>query len=197
MSSRPFRRATNARGDHHLADPLPPAAAWHGFPLAADFPPGELERRTAALCDPDDALAVIRMVARPDVASTVCLLLDDRHGRIAAVVVTGEAGPQAAHALCELIEETVLAAQPAVGAVVLGSVPAVDDASGRAPVQLLATSWTDGANVDPPCAGCELELLEARFDDIGVELVEWFLVAGDRAAALRQLAGFTSRWVGV
>ena len=64
-------------------------------------------------------LAVIRMVARPEVDSTVCLLLDDRHARIAAVVVTGQCGPPVAHALTELFEEMVLGAEPAIGAVVL------------------------------------------------------------------------------
>ena len=196
MSSRSFKRTTDSRGDRHRGDPLPPAVDWHGFRSAADFPPGELERRTAALCDPDDALAVIRMVARREVASTVCLLLDDRHGRIAAVVITGEAGPPAAHALCELIEAMVLAAEPAVGAVVLGSVPAVDD-SHECSMAELRERWRAGAQVEPPCALCELELLEERFDEIGVELVEWFLVAGDHAAALRQAGGFTSRWVGM
>jgi hypothetical protein len=197
MPARSSNRTPTARRGHRRRGALPPPAEWHLFPLSDDFPPGELERRTAVLCDPDDALAVIRMVARPEVDSTVCLLLDDRHARIAAVVVTGESGPPAAHALSELLEEVVLAAQPAVGAVVLASVPAVEAVSGRPPDELLRARWShSGPLADAPCAWCELDVLDERLEEIGVELVEWFLVVGERAVGLRRAVGQASRWFG-
>lgn len=141
-------------------------------------------RLPRAAHDPIDsarsALAVVDLaLRRPLTDETIVLVLDhDRRGRT-IVVVDGTAEPDA---VLDVVER------------VAGSIAA----TGRPGCVIVATVRPDGG----PQPGDADRWLEASdiADDLGVELVEWFVVGGDRpsvsahASCPRDLLGEVPRW---
>lgn len=141
-------------------------------------------RLPRATVDPIDspraALAVVDLaLRRPLAAETVALVLDrDRRGRT-IVVVDGTADPDSVVDVVERVAESIAA-------------------TGRAGGLVVATSRPGGG----PEPGDEDRWLEASeiADDLGVELVEWFVIGGDRptvaanATCPRDLLGEAPRW---
>lgn len=123
---------------------------------------------------PDDALAVIlAAAASPARPETVCVLLDHAHRGLGVIVVEGA---MADDGIFEIAEVVVRAADGgAMGAVVLATArpgrshqPSDDDHD----------RWFE---------------LRARFEAAGVELLDWFLIAGGFAASLAELTD--SKWL--
>jgi hypothetical protein len=125
----------------------------------------------------EDALSVLLAGGGPAPPAVCCLLLNDRHRGLLAVEVAGPAGSEAVLDVAEV----VLAASdqhPELAAVVLASFRTGQD--------------------HLPEAGDEATFAELRdvFDDAGLELVDWFVVAGGYAASLAELTGAPPRWKG-
>ncbi len=121
------------------------------------------------------ALAVIRLaVHQPPIHETVALVLDgDRTGRT-VVMVDGTEQPDS---LLDVVEH------------VAGSIAS----SGRDGALVVASVRPNGG----PVEGDEDRWLEASdlADDVGVELVEWFVLDGEGAAwCPRDLLGEPPRW---
>jgi hypothetical protein len=141
-------------------------------------------RLPRAAVDPIDgpaaALAVVDLaMRRPLTDETIALVLDaDRRGRT-VVVVDGTADPDA---VLDVVER------------VAGSIAA----GGHAGCVVLATVRPGGAAAD----GDDERWLEASdiAEDFGVELTEWFVVAGDSPTVVanawcpRDLLGEPPRW---
>jgi hypothetical protein len=141
-------------------------------------------RAPRAAVDPiDSAAAALAVVAlamrRPPTHETIALVLDtDRRGRT-IVVVDGTHEPDA---VLDVIER------------VAGSIAE----SGRSGCVVLATIRPGGG----PEEGDDDRWLEASdlADDVGVELLEWFVITGDspslgaRTWCPRDLLGETPRW---
>ena len=127
-----------------------------------------------------DALAVFDLaVRRPLVFETVVLVLDaDRRGRT-IVIVDGTVEPDSILAVVERMAESI--------------------ASGGRPGALVVATCRPGGGPEP---GDEDRWLEASdiADDLGVELVEWFVISGDvptvaaNAWCPRDLLGESPRW---
>jgi hypothetical protein len=136
------------------------------------------------LTDADAALAVIRLAisatARPE---TVVLFLDDAHVGRACCIVSGTTAPD------DVLDVGALAAEvagrsPDLHAAVLATVRA--GPAGRTPV---------GARLGDDVARWRA-LLEL-FDDVGVELLDWFVVGpGARVTSLRTRTRMPSPWRG-
>ena len=126
------------------------------------------------------ALAIVDMVMHhPPVEETIALVLDgDRRGRT-VVIVDGTTEPDA---VLDVVER------------VAGSIAA----TGRTGCLVLATIRPRGGPLD----GDDERWLEASelADDVGVELLEWFVLSGDtpsvraRAWCPRDLLGEVPRW---
>jgi hypothetical protein len=129
---------------------------------------------------PAAALALVDLAMHhPPVDETVALVLDgDRRGRT-IVVVDGTTAPDS---VLDVVER------------VAGSIAA----TGRPGCVVLATIRPRGGPLD----GDDERWLEASelADDVGVELLEWFVVSGDRPSAAarawcpRDLLGEAPRW---
>jgi hypothetical protein len=125
----------------------------------------------------EDALTVLLAGGGATPPAIGCLLLDERHRGLLAVDVVGRAGADAVLDVAEVM--LAASAQHAeMAAVVLAS-------------------FRDGADHLPE-AGDEATFAELRdlFDDAGIELLDWFLVAGGYATSLAELTGTTARWKG-
>ena len=128
--------------------------------------------------DPIDdaaALAVIRLALhQPPIHETVALVLDgDRTGRT-VVVVDGTEQPDSVLAVVETLAESIAA-------------------SGRDGALVVASMRPNGGPVEAD----EHRWLEASdlADDVGVELVEWFVLDGEGATwCPRDLLGEPPRW---
>lgn len=141
-------------------------------------------RLPRATVDPIDsphaALALVGLaIRRPLTTETVALVLDhDRRGHT-IVVVDGTAQPDAILDVVERMAESIAA-------------------TGRAGSLVVATVRPGGG----PEPGDEDRWLEASdiADDLGVELVEWFVIGGDcptlaaNATCPRDLLGEVPRW---
>lgn len=129
---------------------------------------------------PQAALAVIDLaLRRPVAAETIALVLDqDRRGRT-IVVVDGTEEPDSILEVVERMAESIAA-------------------TGQTGSLIVATARPGGG----PEPGDEDRWLEASdlADDLGVELVEWFVIGGDRptvaanATCPRDLLGELPRW---
>ncbi len=143
--------------------------------------------RTAArdlrITGADQALDVVRLAAsEPRRPETVALLLDDGHVGRTCFVVDGTTNPDDVVEVARLVAE-VAEREAVVHAVVLASirlgVPAPDERG------------HDGARRDD--LDRWLELLDL-FDDIGVELLDWYVVAGGQSMSLRSATGMPTLW---
>ncbi len=136
------------------------------------------------LADAPSALAVVRLAASdPPRPETVVLFLDDAHVGKGCCIVSGTTGPD------DVLDVGALAAEvagrsPDVHAVVLATIrdraaPGAGAGEGREDDVL---RW--------------LVLLDL-FDEIGVELLEWFVVGpGSEVQSLRAHTGLPSLWRG-
>ena len=127
-----------------------------------------------------DALAVIALAMHhPPTPETIAVVLDgDRRGRT-IVVVDGTTAPDAVLDVVERVAESIAATgQP--GCLVMASIRpggGPDDADGD--------RWLEASDLA---------------DDLGVDLLEWFVVGGDRpsvaahASCPRDLLGEPPRW---
>jgi hypothetical protein len=141
-------------------------------------------RLPRAAIDPIDsaatALAVVELaMRRPLTAETIALVLDeDRRGRT-VVVVDGTAEPDA---LLDVVDRVAgsIAATGRTGAIVVASVR-----PGGGPLDDDDERWLEASDLA---------------DDVGVELVEWFVITGvtpsvaARAWCPRDLLGESPRW---
>lgn len=124
---------------------------------------------------PEDALSVLLAGGGPAAPCIASLLLDGYHRGLAFVEVGGAADTDA---VLDAVE-TVLAAaeaEPGLAAVV---VACFREGAGHLP-------W-------PGEAEC-FATLRDLCDEVGVELVDWFLVGGGLATSLAELTGAASRW---
>ena len=125
------------------------------------------------LTGPADALSVIVAAAsNPPRPETICLLVDRAHCGIACVVVIGAAP-------IDEIAQTMLLladAEPSVAAVVLASVR---------PGPKRQPQANDHFVFDD---------LRTTFDDAGLDLLDWFVLDGRRAASMAELTDSQSRW---
>lgn len=141
------------------------------------YQPAPLRPHPAAmpLHGPEDALSVILTAAsRPARPESIVLVLDHAHRGLGCIVVVGDGpiGPVA-----EMLDHFT-ASEPQVAALVLASVrtgPESEAGAGRG--DLLA-----------------FHDLRARFDAVGVDIVDWFVVVGQHAASLAELTDSTPRW---
>lgn len=124
---------------------------------------------------PRDALEVIVVAATdPNCAQTICLLLDHAHRGLSVVILEG-AEPD--HDLVGLGDVLLGAVGNTVGAVVLATVrpgrshlPDADD----------ERRWFD---------------LRVRFEEAGVELLDWFVLCDGMASSLCELTDSRWRWL--
>ena len=166
-----------------------PSAASPGAP---SIPPGGRARpsgrlpygtrRPIPLTSYDDALDVVLLAASdPPQAETLVLLLDDGHAGTTCFAVTGTEAPDDVLDVARLVAE-LAEGQPSVHAAFLASVrpasrPGLLAGEGRGDLD----RW--------------LELLDL-FDAVAVELLDWVVVAGGRAASVRTRTGMPSLWRG-
>ncbi len=144
--------------------------AAHRLPRAAVDP----------IDDPSAALAVIDLaMRRPLTAETIALVLDEERRGRTVVVVDGTAEPDAVLDVVERVAGSI-AASGRLGAIVLASVR-----PGGGPLDDDDERWLEASDLA---------------DDLGVELVEWFVVTGDAPSVAahswcpRDLLGEPPRW---
>lgn len=139
------------------------------------YSPPPLRPHPAAepLTGPADALSVVFAAASdPPRAEAICLLLDHAHRGLGCIVVVG-AGPL--EPVVEMLEH-LACTEPTIEGVVLASVRTGDaDRAGRG--DLLA-----------------FHDLRERFDVLGIDLVDWFVVHERHAASLAELTDSQVRW---
>ena len=136
------------------------------------------------LTDAAAALHIVALAASvPPQPETVVLLLDDAHVGRTCVVVDGTTQPDDVIGVASLVAEAV-AHSSEVHAVVLATLRPARGRRRRPPAD------AGDADVDR-----WLELLDL-FDEVGVDLLDWFVVDGRRADSLREIAGMPSLWRG-
>ena len=126
---------------------------------------------------PRDALEAILFVATsPARHETICLLLDHAHCGVSAVVIEG---PEADDDLLGVGQMLIDACGQAdtIGAIVLAT---VRPGQSHEPSGYDQGRWFD---------------LRARFEEAGVELLDWFVVAGGLAASLCEITDSRWRWL--
>ncbi len=126
---------------------------------------------------PEDALGVLLATGSPELPAIVCLLLDEERLGLACLDFAG-----AAHADAVLdVAEVLLAAaeqQPGLAAVVIASFRPGE------------------SHLPEPGEECCFFELRDLFDDAGIDLVDWFLVADDYATSMAELTEARSGWTG-
>ena len=120
---------------------------------------------------PHDALAVFLQASLGEQAETIVLVLDHRHRGSVCLVVSSALSPDALVTLLVALGR----ADRQVGALVVASTARV------------STS---------PSAQDELTWFEARerLDDLGVDLLDWFLIVGGQAGSMAELTDSQCRW---
>ncbi len=120
-----------------------------------------------------DLLEFASSMIEPTEPSTLALTFDDWGAPRHAVVVTGTPTPDAVHDVADLLERS-LADRPELGALVIVSV-----------------------RPGHPCESLDVDRLldlTSRFDERGVELLEWWIWSGATRTPMRQACGLPSRW---
>jgi hypothetical protein len=121
---------------------------------------------------PQDALGVL-LAGDAGNPAVMCLLLDAGRRGLACLEVAGSADTDAVLDVAELLLSAV-EDEPAVGYVVLGS---------------------RRATHRPQPGETELFVqLRDQFEDAGLVLVDWFLLAGRRATSMAELTGTDDPW---
>ena len=141
--------------------------------MSAAQPPLRPHPAALPLAGPEDALSVVLSAAsQPARDEAVCLLLDHAHRGLGCLVIVGR-GP--ASELGEVLME-LAAQEPAVAGVVLASIrPRAGHGPGRPDV----LAFHD---------------LRERLDELAVDLVDWFVITGRKAASLAELTDSQVRW---
>lgn len=129
------------------------------------------------LTAPEQALGTMLVaVSDPPAPETVCLLLDRARCGLGCVVVSG--GPDdAVYRVADFLIDAALD-NARLAAVVLGTVR-----PGR-------------PHLPEPSDHLRFFDLRAMFDDVGVELIDWFVIAGGFASSLAELTDARSLWRG-
>jgi hypothetical protein len=143
------------------------------------FDPARPGVTPAPLTDAEAALAVVRLAASdPPRPETVVLFLDDAHVGRACCIVSGTTAAD------DVLDVGALTAEVA----------------GRSPdlhAAVLATVRTGRAGARPENDVARWRALLELFDDVGVELLDWFVLApGAPVVSLRTFTGMSSQWRG-
>ena len=141
--------------------------------MPATQPPLRPHPASLPLRCPEDALSVILTAAsQPERDENIVLLLDQAHRGLGCLVVVGR-GPLTE--LTETLEELAMQ-EPTVTAFVLAT---VRPARGRQPGRPDVLAFHD---------------MRERFDELGVDVLDWFLVSDRHAASLAELTDSQVRW---
>jgi hypothetical protein len=127
---------------------------------------------------PEEALAtILAATSHPPAAETVCLLLDAAHCGLGCVNVDGTADDDAVYRVADFLVDVALE-RTQLAAVVL------------------ATTRPGRSHLPEP--GDHLRFLDLRaiFDDVGVQLLDWFVIAGGYASSLAELTDARPLWRG-
>jgi len=139
-------------------------------------PPPGARHAQLGLRGPEDALGILLLGGNPEVAGVTCLLLDDLHRCLTCLDVGGRGDADAVSAVAELLIGAA-EREPDFGAVVISSC-----SPGRTHHPL------------PEEERMFAELLDV-FDDVGILLVDWFVIAGGYATSLAEHTGTPWRWL--
>lgn len=129
---------------------------------------------------PEDAVAVVLMALNgQDQEETVVLLLDRRHRGRVCLVIDG---------LGDIVESVESLVVQAAG-------PRTDDQHGAGAV-VLATSRPSRGHL--PTAADEMRWFELRerFGELGIDLLDWFILSDGRAGSMAELTDCRSLWLG-
>jgi hypothetical protein len=127
---------------------------------------------------PTEALAtILAATAQPPSAETICLLLDPAHCGLGCITVDGTTDDDAIYRVADFLVDVALE-RTHLGAVVLATVR-----PGR-------------SHLPEPTDHLRFLDLRAVFDDVGVELLDWFVIAGGYASSLAELTDARSLWLG-
>jgi len=130
-------------------------------------------RRPRRLDGPADALELLLLAAdEPQRPQTICLLARPEHPGGVAVVFDGVESDDDIDLLCELM----VAACRSGDRIALGSVRPDDD---HLPTALDELRWVT---------------MRRRFESVGIELLDWFLLAGGDATSLAEWTDSDDRW---
>lgn len=127
---------------------------------------------------PEEALATILVAAtQPPAEETICLLLDRAHCGLGCLTVEGTTDDDAVYRVADFLVDV------AVDRARLGAVVIATARPGR-------SHWPEAAD--------HLRFLDLRaiFDDVGVELLDWFVIAGGYASSLAELTDARPLWRG-
>jgi hypothetical protein len=121
----------------------------------------------------DVVLAIVSWPLRPE---TVCLLLDEAHCGLGSFVVAHDDHGGVDAAVVEVVTHVAGGASPVAAAVLATMRP----------------------GVGPPEGADHLHFLDyrAHLEDVGVVLLDWFVLDGELGYSLAELTDATSRWRG-
>ena len=143
------------------------------------FRPGGLvhqARRRSVVSNRADALAVVAGVAaHPPRTETIAVLLDRSRRPGACLVVDGCA---AVHAVAEVADLVLTTA---------------GDRAGGVAGAVLATVRPDAVTVDAADHWCWFDLRD-RFDQSGIDLLDWLILAQGEPISMAELTDSQSRW---
>jgi hypothetical protein len=138
-------------------------------PMAA----GPIRPADLPVLTPQDALGVL-LAGDAGAPAVVCLLLDASRRGLACLEVAGAADTDAVLDVAELLLGAV-EDEPGLGYIVLGS-------------------RRTSARPEPGEAELFVQLRD-QFDDAGLVLLDWFLLAGQRATSIAALTGADEHWL--
>lgn len=126
----------------------------------------------------EEALAtILAATAQPPVPETICLLLDPAHCGLGCVTVDGTTDDDAVYRVADFLVDVALE-RTRLGAVVL------------------ATARPGRSHLPEPADHLRFLDLRAIFDDVGVQLLDWFVIAGGYASSLAELTDARPLWRG-
>ena len=137
--------------------------------------PRRLRPAALPLTEPEDAVTVLLAATDVQRPETVALLLDDAHRGLGCVVLEGDGTPFDVDRAAELLVE-VARRSPDLGAVVLGTV--------RADRSIVADPYDEQRFIEA----------RARFDEVDVDLLDWFLIGPGVVASIGELTDAEWRW---
>lgn len=123
--------------------------------------------------EPLDVSEMVANMVVPGEAATIVITCDDDRTPRHVVMVTGTAGPADIHEVADVIERS-LVDRPELAALVMVSVRTTDDHQAEDFDRLLD--------------------LTSRFDELGVELLDWWVWTTSTRVSMRSAAGLPNRW---
>jgi DNA repair protein RadC len=121
-------------------------------------------------------LGILLVGPHPVTAGVTCLLLDERHRGLTCLDVSGRGDAEAVSAVAELLVGAAEQEPDFAAVVIASSAPARTHHPQPEEVRTFA------------------ELLDV-FDDAGIELIDWFVIAGGFATSLAEHTGVPWRWL--